>query len=118
MQAYNDDLLQRYAPAPCRLVPFVFPLMSRLYTDIKPCARASPSSEPESEFEPPCPTPYPNPCPHTRSHAKQPWTRFVTPDNRLNVTPDALDLLDKLLRFNHHDRLTAAEALAHSYFSA
>lgn len=52
-----------------------------------------------------------------RSYPKQSWAKFVTADNKLNVNPDGLDLLDKLLRFNHHDRLTAAEALAHSYFS-
>ena len=52
-----------------------------------------------------------------RSYAKQPWSRFVTPDNRANVSSDGIDLLDKLLRYNHQERLTAAEALAHSFFS-
>ena len=52
-----------------------------------------------------------------RSYAKQPWGRFVTPDNKSNVNTDGIDLLDKLLRYNHLDRLTASEALAHSFFS-
>lgn len=41
----------------------------------------------------------------------------MTPDNKSNVNPDGIDLLDKLLRYNHLDRLTASEALAHSFFS-
>ncbi len=52
-----------------------------------------------------------------RSYVKQPWSRFVTPDNKSNVSSDGIDLLDKLLRYNHLDRLTASEALAHSFFS-
>lgn len=52
-----------------------------------------------------------------RSYPRQIWSRFVTPDNRPNVNPDGIDLLEKLLRYNHHDRLTAGEALAHSFFS-
>ncbi|KAI0075318.1 kinase-like protein [Panus rudis PR-1116 ss-1] len=46
-----------------------------------------------------------------------PWTRFVTQENRLNVSSEALDLLDKLLRYDHWERLTAGEALAHTYFN-
>ncbi|KAI0358173.1 kinase-like protein [Trametes cingulata] len=53
-----------------------------------------------------------------QSHSKIPWSRFVTADNRPNVTTDSIDLLDKLLRFDHLERLTAAEALAHSFFNA
>ena len=51
-------------------------------------------------------------------YAKQPWSRFVPPDNKLALAPDCFDLLDKLLRYNHLDRLTASEAMAHSFFSA
>ena len=51
------------------------------------------------------------------SHAKLAWTRFVTTDNRPNASHEALDLLDKLLRYDHGERLTAAEALSHPYFS-
>ncbi|KAH9851968.1 kinase-like protein [Lenzites betulinus] len=53
-----------------------------------------------------------------QSYPKIPWTRFVTADNRANAGADSLDLLDKLLRYNHFERLTAAEALAHSFFNA
>ncbi|KAF7307675.1 Protein kinase domain-containing protein [Mycena kentingensis (nom. inval.)] len=46
-----------------------------------------------------------------------PWTRFVTSETQSLATPDALDLLDHLLRFEPRERLTAKEALAHEYFS-
>jgi casein kinase II subunit alpha len=32
------------------------------------------------------------------------------------VTPESLDLLDHLLRFDHMDRFTCREAMAHAYF--
>lgn len=32
------------------------------------------------------------------------------------MSPEALDLLDKLLRYDHQQRLTAAEAMQHPYF--
>ncbi|KAG0275138.1 Casein kinase II subunit alpha [Linnemannia exigua] len=44
------------------------------------------------------------------------WGRFVTPQNQHLVSNDALDLLGKLLRYDHQERLTAVEAMAHSYF--
>ncbi|KAL6309380.1 kinase-like protein [Sparassis latifolia] len=51
------------------------------------------------------------------SYSKQPWTRFVTADNRALVSHDSLDLLDRLLRYDHQERLTAAEAQSHAYFN-
>jgi len=51
------------------------------------------------------------------SYPKQPWTRFVTAENQQFVTSEALDLLDKLLRYDHQKRLTAREAQAHPYFN-
>ncbi|RDX50890.1 kinase-like protein [Lentinus brumalis] len=53
-----------------------------------------------------------------QSYPRQPWSRFMTLDNRQNVSADGLDLLDKLLRYNPQERATAAEALAHSFFNA
>ena len=52
------------------------------------------------------------------SHAKLPWAKFVNADNRANAGHEVLDLLDRLLRYDHCERLTAAEALSHTYFSA
>ncbi|SCV06173.1 LANO_0H23706g1_1 [Lachancea nothofagi CBS 11611] len=43
------------------------------------------------------------------------WTEFITPDNNL-AQPAVVDLIDKLLRYDHQERLTAQETLAHSFF--
>ncbi|EIN05394.1 Pkinase-domain-containing protein [Punctularia strigosozonata HHB-11173 SS5] len=50
------------------------------------------------------------------TYPRKPWTRFVTTDNRRYISNEAIDFLDKLLRYDHQDRLTAAEAQAHRYF--
>lgn len=65
-------------------------------------------------------------------HAPKPWTSFVTPENSyLAGAPDALDFVDKLLRFDpqvilysltklsrlSQERLTAREAMEHRYFA-
>ncbi len=34
-------------------------------------------------------------------YPKKPWQRFVTSENQHLVTPEALDFLDKLLRYDH-----------------
>lgn len=38
-------------------------------------------------------------------------------ENQHLVTPEAIDFLDKLLRYDHQDRLTAKEAMEHAYFA-
>lgn len=45
-----------------------------------------------------------------------PWHTLVSPYNRDRATPDALDLLSKMLRMDHKERLTVKEALKHKYF--
>ncbi|KAJ7901913.1 kinase-like domain-containing protein [Mycena olivaceomarginata] len=53
------------------------------------------------------------------NYPKQPWSRFVTAENRhLGSVADAVDFLDKLLRYDHQERLTAKEAEAHPYFNS
>ncbi|RHZ26076.1 hypothetical protein DYB26_010307, partial [Aphanomyces astaci] len=52
------------------------------------------------------------------THSKKPWDKFVTPDNKHLVSADALDFLDGLLKFDHQERLTAKEAMAHPYFQS
>lgn len=47
---------------------------------------------------------------------RQPWGSFINSTNQHLCPPDALDLLDNLLKFDHQTRLTAAEALKHHYF--
>jgi len=49
-------------------------------------------------------------------YPKKEWSRFFTPENQRLVSPEALDLLDKLLRYDHQERATAADAMKHSYF--
>lgn len=49
-------------------------------------------------------------------HSRKRWERFVHSDNQHLVSPEALDFLDKLLRYDHVERLTAREAMAHPYF--
>merc|ERR1712048_1281905 len=48
-------------------------------------------------------------------HSRKKWERYVSSDNSDLVTPEALDFLDKLLRYDHQDRLTAREAMEHPY---
>jgi len=50
-------------------------------------------------------------------HSKQPWTKFITADNQHLATPEAMDLIEKLLRYDHQERLTAEEAMQHPYFA-
>ena len=49
-------------------------------------------------------------------HSRKRWERFVHSENQHLVTPEALDFLDKLLRYDHQERLTAMEAMEHPYF--
>lgn len=66
---------------------------------------------------------------------KKPWHSFVSSENQRFVSNEAIDFLDKLLRYDHQvcsicpvlagsvltdawqDRLTAKEAMAHPYFA-
>lgn len=47
--------------------------------------------------------------------AKRPWTKFVTSANEALVTPDALDLLSKMLVVDHEDRITCTQAMKHPF---
>lgn len=50
-------------------------------------------------------------------HSRKPWTKFVGPDNQHLVSPEAMDFIDKLLRYDHQERLTAREAQDHPWFA-
>lgn len=50
-------------------------------------------------------------------HTRKPWNRFISQDNQHLVSDEAMDFLDKLLRYDHQERLTAQEAMAHPYFA-
>lgn len=47
----------------------------------------------------------------------KPWSTFINKNNQHLAKPDAIDLLDNLLRYDHQERLTAREAMAHPYFA-
>lgn len=49
-------------------------------------------------------------------HSRKRWERFVHSENQHLVSPESLDFLDKLLRYDHFERLTAREAMEHPYF--
>ncbi|XP_035913814.1 casein kinase II subunit alpha [Anopheles maculipalpis] len=50
-------------------------------------------------------------------HSRKRWERFVHSENQHLVSPEGLDFLDKLLRYDHFERLTAREAMDHPYFA-
>lgn len=50
------------------------------------------------------------------AHPEKAWSKFVTPQNKNLAHPLAIDFLDKLLRYDHQERLTAREAMCHPYF--
>eukprot|EP00771_Trimastix_marina_P003868 gnl/Trimastix_PCT/580.p1 GENE.gnl/Trimastix_PCT/580~~gnl/Trimastix_PCT/580.p1 ORF type:complete len:427 (-),score=114.35 gnl/Trimastix_PCT/580:31-1257(-) len=50
------------------------------------------------------------------SYAGTPWSSFQRMENHSLITPEVIDLLSKLLRFDHQERLTAKEAMMHPYF--
>uniref|UniRef100_A0A4W5N440 non-specific serine/threonine protein kinase n=1 Tax=Hucho hucho TaxID=62062 RepID=A0A4W5N440_9TELE len=52
----------------------------------------------------------------TLLHSRKRWERFVHSENQHLVSTEALDFLDKLLRYDHHARLTAREAMDQPYF--
>ncbi|KAJ9071211.1 Casein kinase II subunit alpha [Entomophthora muscae] len=49
-------------------------------------------------------------------YPRKPWNKFITVENQRLVTNAAIDFLDKLLRYDHQERLTPREAMAHPYF--
>ncbi|KAH9258527.1 casein kinase II subunit alpha, chloroplastic [Batrachochytrium salamandrivorans] len=49
------------------------------------------------------------------THPRKPWVRFVTEETAHLCHGDALDFLDRCLRYDHAERMTAKEAMAHPY---
>ncbi|KAG1368585.1 Casein kinase II subunit alpha-4, chloroplastic [Cocos nucifera] len=49
-------------------------------------------------------------------HSRKPWSKFINVDNQHLAVPEAVDFVDKLLQYDHQERLTAKEAMAHPYF--
>lgn len=49
-------------------------------------------------------------------HPKKGWETFIADGNKHLAVPPAIDFLDKLLRYDGAERLTAQEAMNHPYF--
>ena len=47
---------------------------------------------------------------------KKEWTSFINQNNKYLINDEALDLLDKLLKFDQEERINAKDALNHPYF--
>lgn len=53
----------------------------------------------------------------TMKREKTSWTKFVNADNVAWCDVMALDLLDKMLQFDHQNRIMAHDAMLHPYFA-
>ncbi|CAG8709225.1 5578_t:CDS:2 [Racocetra persica] len=49
-------------------------------------------------------------------YPRKQWNKFITSENQKFVSKEAIDFLDKLLRYDHQERLTPQEAMEHPYF--
>jgi casein kinase II subunit alpha len=50
------------------------------------------------------------------NYPRQPWLKFVHKDNERLVSDEVVDLIDKLLTYDHQLRPTAKEAMEHPFF--
>ncbi|XP_004511850.1 casein kinase II subunit alpha-like [Cicer arietinum] len=50
-------------------------------------------------------------------NGRRPWAKFINRNNHHLAVPEAIDFVDKLLQFDHQERPTAKEAMAHPYFN-
>ena len=50
-------------------------------------------------------------------HQKKPWVKFITTENQHLCSDEAVNFVGSLLRYDHQERLTAQEAMAHPYFA-
>ncbi|KAF5212756.1 Casein kinase II subunit alpha' [Clavispora lusitaniae] len=51
------------------------------------------------------------------NYPRKPWSAFVNKDNQHLVSPEVVDLIDKLLTYDHQLRPTANETREHPFFS-
>eukprot|EP00747_Dinoflagellata_sp_TGD_P086208 gnl/TRDRNA2_/TRDRNA2_163196_c0_seq6.p1 gnl/TRDRNA2_/TRDRNA2_163196_c0~~gnl/TRDRNA2_/TRDRNA2_163196_c0_seq6.p1 ORF type:complete len:351 (+),score=54.20 gnl/TRDRNA2_/TRDRNA2_163196_c0_seq6:119-1171(+) len=49
-------------------------------------------------------------------HSRKAWSKFVTAENTHLVNPEVIDLIDRLLVYDHAARILPKEAMTHSYF--
>jgi casein kinase II subunit alpha len=46
----------------------------------------------------------------------KPWSKFIKPENQAYCPDDAIDLLNRMLIYDHAERILPREALEHKYF--
>lgn len=51
------------------------------------------------------------------NHSKKPWSKFVHHENQHLVSPEVIDLLDRMLVYDHSKRITPLEAMEHPFFN-
>merc|ERR1712190_356178 len=49
-------------------------------------------------------------------HSRKAWSKFVTAENQNLVTLDVIDMIDKMLIYDHAARILPKEAMTHQYF--
>jgi casein kinase II subunit alpha len=49
-------------------------------------------------------------------YQRKPWSSFITTENERYISDAALEFLDRLLRYDHQERLTPREAMRMAYF--
>eukprot|EP00913_Durusdinium_trenchii_P031849 g29827.t1 len=50
-------------------------------------------------------------------HSRKAWSKFVTSENQHLVSLDVLDLIDRMLVYDHAQRILPKEAMQHPYFA-
>ena len=50
-------------------------------------------------------------------HVQKPWQRMITSENQHLAVPEAIDLLNQLLKYDHYERILPHEAMKHPYFA-
>jgi casein kinase II subunit alpha len=53
-----------------------------------------------------------------KSYPKKSWFEFVNEDNQHTATEMAIDLLEKMMVYDHADRITPKDAMEHPYFDS
>merc|ERR1712039_765346 len=49
-------------------------------------------------------------------HSRKAWSKFVTAENQSLVQLDVIDMIDKMLIYDHASRILPKEAMTHQYF--
>ena len=49
-------------------------------------------------------------------HTKKAWIKFVNSSNEHLVSDEAIELLGRMLKYDHAERITPKDAMEHSYF--